>query len=505
VTAINSAATMYAALRNTAATHPHRLAVVAGPESVTYSTLVERIDANAAVLASRGVKESAAVAILFPNSIDFVVSWFAVSSLGAIVVPLNEHYQASELEFILPACGIQLLLTNAEHHQACESMLRATGTACVALEFRWNVPPAGMRHPAGVPEPAQSSTDAPAMFQFSSGSTGRPKRIARTHRQLLTELQSLVEALSIKPNDRFLGAAPFSHVNGLMRSMMACLIGGGTLYPVSRFARSAIVELIEQQQLTMFVGVPFMFSMLAKSHFPTRPSFASLRHAISASAPMPVAMNRMFHERFGLYVRQLYGSTETGTISVNLSEDIAGSLESVGTTIPGVTVDLFDDSGVAVRPGADGEVAVRSAHAVTRYEEPVEAIEAFRGGYFFTGDLGRRDSAGRLYLIGRKKWFINKGGYKINPAEIEELLSTHPAVHEAVVLGVPTQYGDERVQAVVVADEGCTVEQLMEHCRGRIADFKIPSVVEFRESLPRSATGKVRRALLYPGMGNDGS
>jgi long-chain acyl-CoA synthetase len=140
---------------------------------------------------------------------------------------------------------------------------------------------------------------------------------------------------------------------------------------------------------------------------------------------------------------------------------------------------------------------VKSPAAIKGYDglEDVNR-EVFRNGYFFTGDLGKRDGEGLLYLIGRKKFFINKGGYKIDPHELEELLENHPSVAEAVVLGVPTAYGDEKVKAVIVLKEPCTVEEIVEHCRGKIADFKIPSVIEFRNSLPRSPTGKILRKML---------
>jgi long-chain acyl-CoA synthetase len=200
-----------------------------------------------------------------------------------------------------------------------------------------------------------------------------------------------------------------------------------------------------------------------------------------------------------MYVRQLYGSTETGTITVNLGADLEGTLESVGTPIPGVSVEVFTGEGRTARPDELGEVAVQSPAAIRGYGVSDQADgEVFRDGYFFTGDLGRKDQDGWLYLVGRKKCFINRGGYKVNPREIEVLLEAHPKVGEAVVVGRPTPYGDEQVAAVIVLAAPCTAEELVEFCRGKIADFKIPSVVEFRDSLPKTPTGKVQRGMLTP-------
>jgi len=243
--------------------------------------------------------------------------------------------------------------------------------------------------------------------------------------------------------------------------------------------------------------VPFMFSMLAKTNFRKRPDFSSLRLCVSASAPMPRKLNQEFYDKFGIYVRQLYGSTETGTISVNLSPDIEESLESVGRPIGGVELDVITDDRRIANAGEMGEVAVKSPGAIRGYDGLDEVNkEVFRDGYFFTGDLGKKDKEGLLYLVGRKKFFINKGGYKIDPREIEELLERYPSVEEAVVLGLPTSYGDEKVKAVIVPNGPCTEQEIIEYCRGKIADFKIPSLIEFRDSLPKSPTGKILRTLL---------
>jgi long-chain acyl-CoA synthetase len=212
---------------------------------------------------------------------------------------------------------------------------------------------------------------------------------------------------------------------------------------------------------------------------------------------MPEEINRQFHGKFGLYVRQLYGSTETGTISVNLEPEVSQTLKSVGTPICGVEVKVFGEDGSPVEGPELGEIGVKSPAAITAYETTTEnSQETFKDGYFLTGDLGSRDSDGLMFLAGRKKLFINKGGYKINPQEIEDLLASHPKVEEVVVVGVPTAFEDEKVKAVVVPVGSCQEDEILEYCRGKIADFKIPSLVEFRESLPRSPTGKIRKKLL---------
>ena len=472
-----------------------RTAIVDGGETVSYEVLEKKIASLAKELHNNGVRSGDRVALLLPNGLDFVRSYFAVVSLGAVVVPMNDNYQQTELLYFLEVCGVSLLLTSKDHAELCHQVLSMHKLPCKLLfaEDQREDSEEELRSLVNF----EIEPGAPVMYQFSSGSTGRPKQIARTHNNLLFELDSFIKTLSVTNEDRFLGVAPFSHVNGLMRSMMACIRAGATLYPLPKFERRAVAEVVEKNKISVFIAVPFMFTMLAQTNFRKRPDFSSLRLCISASAPMPKKLNQEFHENFGIHVRQLYGSTETGTISVNLSPDVQNSLESVGTPISGIEVGVFTDDGRVAKTDEIGEFAVKSPAAIKGYDglEDVNR-EVFQNGYFFTGDLGIRDRGGLLYLVGRKKFFINKGGYKINPHDIEVLLESHPKVEEVVVVGAPTSYGDEKVKAVIVLKEPCREEEIVEYCQGKIADFKIPSLIEFRDSLPKSPTGKIRRKML---------
>ncbi len=477
--------------------HAARPAVVGpGEELLTYEALSGRVACLVLVLEKAGVEPGDRVALLLPNGVGFVAAYFAALTAGAVAVPMNEQYQVNELLYFLEVCQVRLLVTTRAHEDLCHRVLSQSDLV-VELFFIEDL------HDAAAPPPLESvlrlpAEGAPAMYQFSSGSTGRPKQIGRSHANILFELDSLRRTLGISPHDRFMGVAPFSHVNGMMRSMMASLSHGASLHPLPKFERQAVAETVAGCRLTVFIGVPFHFSMLAKARFRDEPDFSSLRLCVSASAPMPCKMNALFGERFGIHVRQLYGSTETGTISVNLDDDVSESLDSVGTPVHGVAVEVFREDGTLAAPEEMGEFAVRSPGAISNYVDAPEAnAGAFRDGYFFTGDLGRRDVDGRLTIAGRKKFFINKAGYKIDPSEIERVLESHPDVDEAVVIGVPTSFGDEKVTAIVVG-KGRSTAELIEHCRGKIAPFKIPSVVEFRDSIPKSPTGKVRRMMLYP-------
>jgi len=484
-------------LATVAKQNAERTAVVDADTAVCYVELEQKIAALATELQRLGVRRGDRVALLLPNGLDFVISYFAIVTTGAIVVPLNDNYQQKELLYFLEVCDVSLLITSQDFAQLCHQVLsmRESPGKLFFVEDKTEDSEAVLTSISDFN--VEIDLDAPVMYQFSSGSTGRPKQIARTHANLLFELNSFIQTLNITNEDRFIGVAPFSHVNGLMRSMMASMRAGAALYPIPKFERRAVAAAVEKNNISVFIAVPFMFSMLAKANFRRQPDFSSLRLCVSASAPMPKKLNQQFYQKFGIYVRQLYGSTETGTISVNLSPDVENSLESVGTPIAGVEVEVFTEDGQIAKIDEMGEFAVKSPAAIKGYESLDDVNkEVFQDGYFFTGDLGIRNKDELLTLVGRKKFFINKGGYKINPGEIEELLESHPKVEEAVAIGVPTSYGDEKVKAVIVLNASCTEEELIEHCRGKIADFKIPSLIEFRDSLPKSPTGKIRRKML---------
>lgn len=474
------------------ATHAAHNAIVYGERVLTYDELRARVYTLAAEMQARGVRVGDRVGVLFRNSPEFVIAYWAVLNAGALAVPLNDHYQQNEILYFIDACELKLILTNASYRALCETVLPQARTHCeLLLEETWDALPAQTDWQPPVVDP-----HTPVMFQFSSGSTGTPKRIARTHEQILWELDALAHALQLTPQDRFLGVAPFSHVNGLMRTMLSSFRAGATLYPAA-FERQPVAALIERERLTMFIAVPFMFITLAQTRFERPPDFSSLRLCISASAPLPNKYNREFHAQFGHYIRQLYGSTETGTMSVNLSDDIENTLDSVGAPLERVSFAIVNDADERLGAETVGQVIVASSWAIRGYDDlPELNAQVFRDGFFYTGDLGRLDAQGRLYLQGRLKFLINKGGFKIDPREVEEILEAHPMIKEVAVVGVPTAYGDDRVKAVVVRRGPCTQVELAEFCRSRIADFKIPSVFEFREEMPKSPTGKLRRGML---------
>jgi long-chain acyl-CoA synthetase len=482
--------TLHSALLLSADRSSSHAAIIDGPLTLRYSQLVDAVDGAADRLVRAGVSPGASVGLLLPNGADFAIWFFAITRLAAVAVPLSDALRTRELAAHLAQVGVSALVTNRALSESAVAACAAADQPSLPVLMAGHEPLEG-RCTADSP-----SAEHAALALRSSGSTGVPKLVIRTHRNLLFETERVVEALGLGPGDRVLGVTPFSHVNGLMRSLVASVIAGATLVTRARFERSGVARVIEQHRISVFVGVPFMFEMLADARWPTPVDLSSLRICISASAPLKPAVSRRFYDRYGCRVLQLYGTTETGSIAVNLGADAADVLESVGRPLPGIDVRIFGENGDTLPPRMHGTIGIRSPAAATEYRGSTEATHAFRDGWFFPGDVGYADESGRIYLTGRTSLFINRGGFKVNPQEIESVLEEHPLVREAAVVGVETAAGDQRVRAYVVVDAPCAEAAIIEFCRQRLADYKLPSLIEFRDSLPRSPTGKLLRSKL---------
>jgi long-chain acyl-CoA synthetase len=474
-----------------------RPAAVEGDRSFTYSDLRVCSEEVSRRLAPFCRIPGARVGLMVPNSAAYVAAFFGIVRGGGVVAPLNVRYRSQELVYYLDDTQAAALVVTPElvdvARQALATLARPPALLAIDDAAACTVVSAGARDV----EAAASAGSPPLLHQYTSGSTGAPKRVIRTHAQLHYELERLAAAFALDEHDRFLGAAPFTHVNGLVRTMLTSMFLGATLHPVREFKRRAVLDLVTHARLTYFGGVPSMFAILADTPLRGDVDLRSLRTVFSASAPLLPDDNRRFAAKYGLLARQLYGSTETGTISVNLDTDLEPSLATVGLPLDGVRVEVVDAAGTPVATGVEGEVTIASPAAIRGYDGNPEANAAsFRDGVYWSGDLGRKDARGHLTLTGRKKFLINRGGFKVNPLEVEEAIRAHPRVREVVVLAAPGPLGDDLVRAVIVADGACTAAQIVAHCAPRIADFKVPSRIEFRDALPKSETGKILRSKL---------
>jgi long-chain acyl-CoA synthetase len=298
-------------------------------------------------------------------------------------------------------------------------------------------------------------------------------------------------------------ALPLFHIFGLSSIMNTCVLLGGTMSLVPRFEAAAVLEVIQRDRATVFEGVPTMYVALLQAPGLASYDLSSLRVAISGGAPIPAEIIDSFERRFGVTILEGYGLSETASTTTFNVSAAERKIYSVGKPIWGVSVQVWDGRGQPLPRGAEhvGEVVVRGPNVMTGYHNNPEATaEAFAGGWFHTGDLGYVDEDGFLFIVDRIKDLIIRGGYNVYPREVEEVIYAHPAVAEAAVIGVPDATMGEEVHAIVavLAGQSVTEGELIDFVRQRVAAYKYPRTVEFRDSLPKGATGKILKKELRP-------
>lgn len=487
-----------------AAARPDHVALVHGDERIVYGELVERIERLAHGLGERGIGPGDPVGLVLRDGPWFVTCLHAVTALGAVAVPVNPAFKQAEIETCCRMAGVRAVISDERTAGVCERI-------AASFDAPVDVVTTSSAHGQALTleelvERARAARLAPRdpdevfVYQFSSGSTGRPKGVPRTHGQIAAE-SALYAQLEIGPADRIFSAIPLFHTYGMGMCALAPATWGATLVILEDpnpflLKRHRALELIERERATVFPGVPFQFHLLAEA--PNGGDLSSLRLCFSAGAALPRATFDAFGERFGVLVRQLYGSTETGIIAANTSDDPVATFPTVGAPLPPIEVAIVDEDGAPVEPGEVGEVLIASPATTSGYAgDPDVNATAFVDGRFRTGDLGRLDEAGRLILTGRAKLLIDVGGFKVDPIEVQDVVEAHPAVEQAVVLGVPGGgVGDEVVKAVVVPADELDERELIRFCRERLANYKVPQLVELRDEIPRNPMGKVLRKYL---------
>lgn len=465
--------------------------IVDGTSPLSFGGLLERVERSAAGLQALGCGPGVAVAVVLPNGVDFVVAALAVLACGAILVPLNPRFKDDELRHALQTSAVRVVVVAPETRTAAEAA-GGPGVHCVD-----HLP---MLERASGASMLVCDPEAPALYMFSSGSTGKSKRITRTQAHLLAEFDALSVSASIGPADRILCTVPLYHAHGFCNAMLAALLSGaGMVLGMGEFNARATAGLIARHGVTVYPSVPFMIKMLGDTRFAEPPDFSRLRLVFIAGAPLPETVGARFAASFAVTVGQLYGSTESGAITLNVHHQVEKPT-SVGRPLAGFEVEIRGDDGQPLPRGSNGDIWIRTPATTRAYDGlPDLTAESFVDDWFFAGDTGWMDQDGDLYVTGRKKLLINVAGYKVDPLEVEEVLGSHPAVAEAVVLGVPHAGYGERVKAVVVKRTeapDCEEADLLAFCAVRLADYKVPKLVEFRDEIPRSPLGKILRKYL---------
>lgn len=499
-------------LRRNAKLFPNKTAVVFQNNRFNFRELQERTNRLANGLMHLGVQKGDRVGVLLNNCHQYVELYFATPKAGAIITPLNYRLAGRELSWIINNAEANVFIFQENYFptvEAIKSELKSVNHyICTEGDRQGLVNYEELIAQSSAEEPEVDVHDEDVMSIFyTSGTTGKPKGAMLTHRNMISNSQVINIEQKIKVGDVFLIISPLYHTI-TPACMYAHMYRGNTNVAIDRFDPQLMLEAIQNERVTHVFLVPAMITFTLEYPEIKKFDLSPLRMIWYGGSPMPVNRIKQAKGVFGCELGQGFGMTEIGPCFVSvlspedhivLSPEQERRLISVGRNYSNTEVKIVDDADREVPIGTVGEICVQGPNVMKGYwRMPQESAEALKGGWFHTGDLGRFDEEGFLYVVDRKKDMIISGAENIYSAEVENALSSHPAVLEVAVIGVPDEKWGEAVKAVVVLREGmkATEEELIEHCKQRLASYKKPKSIDFMERLPRNVMGKILKTEL---------
>jgi long-chain acyl-CoA synthetase len=478
-----------------------------------------------------GIERGDRVIVMMLNCPEVIIAYQGIPRAGGIIIPVLPLLKAPEVRYIAENSGAKAIITSPVLVPMLRSALADVPTmqhiittgevdADANEEGVMNHAPTDLATEKARPhlhayrdmvamgaakaehflsrdDEVQLDPDDTAVIIYTSGTTGNPKGVILTHRNLIANaLSGRGELSDVRDEETHLAVLPLAHGYGILVSNVAFLSGStAVLHP--RFDTTAVFAAIERYHIVGFAGVPAMFVALLYSPDADKYDTSSLKQCVSGSAPLPVAILEGFEKKFGCKILEGYGLTEGSAALTGHSLEMEQKPGSVGKPLANVEVLVVDDNDQPVPVGEIGEVIARGPNVMKGYYNmPEETAAAMRNGWLHTGDLGRFDEDGYLYIVGRKKDMIIRGGFNIYPIDIEEVLDKHPAVIESAVVGIPSERMGEEVKAFVVTRSPVDAEALKAYCREVLANYKTPSEIEFVDSLPRNPIGKIDKKEL---------
>jgi acyl-CoA synthetase (AMP-forming)/AMP-acid ligase II len=481
--------------------------------SVTYGDLDARTARLAGHLADLGIVPGDTVAMLLPNSVDWIETSFAGTRANAVSVPINYESTEPEIAYRLSDADCKAIVTTAERAELVARLrTEAPNLQTVILTDRGPGAADGLRYSELMAKPAQSSPrdsldlHSPAYIIYTSGTTGRAKGVLLTvHGMLWIVAACWAPITGLSDRDFVLSPLPLFHSYALNLSVLGILATGASEHIMEKYSTGEAVKLLRSGEFTFFPGVPTMFHyFLQATHSEAGLKFPNLRLCVSAGAIMPATLNREFEETLGVPLLDGYGITETSTM-VTMNWPSGGRvLGSCGLPVPGLAVRIVDPLKLTDMPiGQEGELIVRGPNVMPGYHnKPEETAKALRNGWYHTGDLAKSDENGFLNITGRLKELIIRGGQNIAPAEIEEVVNTYAPVLDCAVVGIAHEHLGEVPALFVVPRAGQTVEAeaVLAHCRKSLSAYKVPYSVHIIAEIPRTGSGKIIRYKLREGL-----
>ena len=467
----------------------------------TYKEFEAAVKRTAALLAENGIGKGDVVSLLLPNSVEYVIAYFACWQIGALAGPINSLLKAQEIAYVITNSEAKAWIVSSEFLPVVEALRDELRQQLrVVIPFDNEAETTYGIDETLAPE-LDLTPDDEAIIIYTSGTTGKPKGCLLTHGNVIANARQISSWLSFTETDRLLTMMPLFHMNAVSVTTMSALYAGGSTVVSQKFSASRFWQIISDYQITSFGSVATMLSMLLSTYpdgVPAGLNTEQLRFAMCGSAPVPAEVLRRFEETFNCLVIEGYGLSESTCRSTFNPPDKRRRPGSCGVPI-GNEMAVVDEEDREVPNGELGEIVLRGENILKGYYKNETANEtAFRNGWFHTGDIGYRDADGYYFIVDRKSDMIIRGGENIYPREIDEVLYQHPNIAAAAVVGIPDKLYGEEVAAVVVLKNGASSseQEVIEFCKARLADYKCPKMVRFVEDIPKGPTGKLLKREL---------
>ena len=525
---------LYQLLERTAKRYPDKKATSYFNASLTYSQLLNQVDIFAAVLAKKGIGKGDRVAVMLPNCPQYLISYFALARLGAIVAQTSPLYKSDELLFELQDAECKWIilldllypvLSPIEKQSSLEGVIFTRVSDYFPFHLKMLYPIKQLKEGTKVKVPSRSnyywfkslisqSTGTPpevkidpdqdvALFQFTGGTTGRPKGAQLTHKNVVANAYQTKEWLGNdcqEGKERILDVLPLFHSYGMTTTMNLSVLIGGTLILLPRFDLEQVLKIIEKDKPTLFPGVPTLYVAIINHPEIGKYDLSSIKSCISGAAPLPVEVQRRFEELTGGKLVEGYGLSEASPVTHCNPVMGRGKEGSIGIPMSNTRASIIDvETGEELPVGEKGELALTGPQVMKGYwKRPEETEAVLEDGWLYTGDIATMDEDGFFFIVDRKKDMIISGGFNVYPREVEEVLYEHPAVKEAVVCGISEEYHGEVVKAYIVIkeDRETSEEEIIAFCKEKLSAYKVPKEVDFRQELPKTMVGKILRREL---------
>ena len=497
-------------LLKNANSNPEKLAVVdmGTSTSCTYDELNARVNRLAHALTDAGVSKGDRVAIVQHNCLEYIEAFFSIFKIGAVLTTFDYRVAPRELLYLLNDSKANTLIIGENYLNLISPIRSEISTVrnfiCIGqgAENMQSYNELVSTYPTTEPVANIDENDLSTLY-YTSGTTGLPKGVMMTHKNLTVAMMNMLKALPVTSEDITLHTSPFSHIAPIWPLLDHCYVGGANVI-VRGFEPKVVLEAISEHRVTTWNTVPTVILRLIEYPELDRYDLSSLRWIGYGASPMPIEVLKKAILKLGNIFTQVYGATETYIVTVLPKEDhvLDGPenklrrLRSCGKSLDGLEVRIVNKQDKDTEPGETGEIIVKGDSVTPGYWElPGETAKAIKQGWYYTGDLATIDEEGYIYIVDRKKEIIISGGENVSPREVEEVIYKHPSVFEVAVIGIPDEKWVEAVKAVVVLKEGktATEEEIIAFCKQNLARFKAPKSVDFTDSLPKTASGKISR------------